>query len=89
MPCRSENWLSSSGCLVAEAWGGEGYYDNFGQIDHYNLLRLCRTYEAIKTGYKIGTLNLESPYINQMFTNLIFAVECMIMCRKCTVSEIV
>jgi len=35
---------------------GEGaYYDNFGQIDHYNLLRLGRTYEAIKTGYKIGT----------------------------------
>jgi hypothetical protein len=48
---RSKNWLSSSGCLVAEAWGrgeGEGYYDNFGQIDHYNLLRLGRTYEAIK-----------------------------------------
>jgi hypothetical protein len=44
-------WLPRRG---GGGWG-EGYYDNFGQIDHYNLLRLGRTYEAIKTGYKIGT----------------------------------
>jgi hypothetical protein len=56
---------AKTGFRLLVAWllrrgGGEGYYDNFGQIDYYNLLRLGRTYEAIKTGYKIGTLNLES-----------------------------